>query len=171
MKFFGANSFSSYLFYTSRICAVGGIVLTVFILLSLAFGNFSVVDDQFQISVPFFSELYIKGFHTQNTIISITAILLYSSLFFYALSLILKSFKSDKLFTEKAIRQLNFFSILNLVAFPILYLFIHFVLVKKSTYSGIHNLILSIILGLFVLFIAAIFKRGVKVQRENDLTI
>jgi hypothetical protein len=41
----------------------------------------------------------------------------------------------------------------------------------KSSFGNIYNLFLSLILGLFVLFIVAVFKKGYNVQNENDLTI
>ena len=80
-------------------------------------------------------------------------------------------FKADKLFTSKAIKVLNQFAILNLVIGPIVYLTIHFIIMNKSNFSDIYNLFLSLLLGVFVLFIVAVFKKGYNVQSENDLTI
>jgi len=171
MKLFGPKSISSYSFYCSRIAAVGSIVLAIFILLSFAFENYSIVDGQFQIAIPFFSELYIKGLYAKTMILSIILIILFIGGFFYVLSLIFKSFKSEKLFTHNAIRHLNLFAVLNLLVFPILYMGIHFMIIKNSNFGSIHNFFLSIVLGIFALFIAAIFKRGLSVQKENDLTI
>jgi hypothetical protein len=171
MKIFGPKSLSHYLFYLSRISAIGSIILIAFILISLGVGNFEVVDNQFQISLPFFSETYIKGFYKENIIVTITLAMLFFACFFYVLSNILKTFKADKLFTSKAIIQLNYFAVLNLIVGPILYLTIHFLIMNKSSFSDIYNLFLSLILGVFVLFIVAVFKKGYNVQSENDLTI
>ena len=171
MKLFGAKSLSHYLFYGSALAAVGSILLVVFILLSLAFGNYTLIENRFKIPIPLFPELFIKGYYEQNIIVTITLVMLYFGVFFYALSLIFKSFKSKKIFNENVVRSLNRFAILNLVVFPVLYIVIHFLVMKKSGYNDIHNLILSLILGIFILFIAAIFKKGLKVQNENDLTI
>jgi|GEM_PF-1525949 len=170
-KIFGPKSLSHYLFYLSRIAAFASIVLISFILISLGIGNFEMVDNQFQIALPFFSETYIKGFYKENIILTITLTMLFFGFFFYVLSNILKTFKADRLFTSKAIRQLNYFAILNLIVGPILYFLIHFVIMDKSSFSDIYNLFLSLILGLFVLFIVAVFKKGYNVQNENDLTI
>lgn len=171
MKIFGPKSLSHYLFYLSRIAAFASIVLIAFILISLGAGNFEIVDNQFQIALPFFSETYIKGFYKENIILTITLTMLFFGFFFYVLSNILKTFKADKLFTSKAIKQLNYFAILNLIVGPILYLVIHFLIMDKSSFSDIYNLFLSLILGVFVLFIIAVFKKGYNVQNENDLTI
>jgi len=171
MKIFGPKSLSYYLFFTSRIAAIGSILLVGYILLSLRIGNYTVIQNQFQIPFPPFTETYIKGFYQQNIIVTITLAMLFFGVFFFLLSNILKTFKAKKLFTTKAVRQLHYFAILNLLIGPILYFVIHFLIMKKNNFNDLHNLILLLILGVFVLFIAAIFKQGYQVQHENDLTI
>lgn len=167
---FGPRSLSYYLFYLSRIAAITSAALISFILVSLATGNFKMVDNQFQIALPLMSETFIKGFYETNIILTITLAMLFFAIFFYLLSNILKTFKAEKLFTQKAIKQLYYFAILNLFIGPSLYFVIHFIM-KKSSFNDAHNLILSLLLGVFVLFIRAVFKRGFNVQNENDLTI
>lgn len=170
MKMFGPKSVSFYLFYFSRLAAIGSIVLVTFILISLAIGNYEILNDQFQIAIPLFDELYIKGFYETTIITTITLAMLFFAVFFYLLSNILKTFKAQKLFTHKAIKQLNYFAFLNLIVAPALYFIIH-VIMNKSGFSDLHNLLLSLLLGVFVLFIGAVFKKGYQVQNENDLTI
>ncbi|NNC34205.1 MAG: DUF2975 domain-containing protein [Croceitalea sp.] len=171
MKMFGPNSLSYYLFYFSRIAAFGSIALISFILLSLATDNFHMEGDQFQIALPLLPDTYIKGFYEANIITTITLTMLFFAIFFYLLSNILKTFKAEKLFSEKAINQLNYFAILNLIVGPSLYIIIHFFIMKHPSFSNIYNLLLSLLLGVFVLFIRAVFKKGFHVQNENDLTI
>ncbi|NNK10442.1 MAG: DUF2975 domain-containing protein [Flavobacteriaceae bacterium] len=170
MNMFGPQSLSYYLFYLSRIAAIGSIALITFILISLAIGNFEIVDNQFQIALPLLSETFIKGFFKANIITTITLAMLFFSVFFYLLSNILKTFKAEKLFTQKAIKQLNYFAILNLLIGPVIYFIIHFIM-EKSNFNDAYNLLLSLLLGVFVLFIKAIFKKGYVVQHEQDLTI
>lgn len=171
MKIFGPKSISSYLFYLFRLGAICSISLVLFILLSFAFGNYEVQGGRFTIPFPFFSDLDIKGEFRTSIITSITLILIYLGGFLYSLSMILKSFKSAILFNSSAIRYLRILAVINLLVFPILYLLIRIVILKSSIMGGIHNLILSLIFGVFLLYVAAIFKRGLKVQTENDLTI
>lgn len=170
MLMFGPQSLSYYLFYLSRIAAIGSIVLITYILGSLATGNFEIADKQFQIALPFLPETFIKGFYESNIIATITLAMLFFFVFFYLLSNILKTFKADKLFTKKAIKQLNYFAFLNLVIGPALYFLIYFIM-EKSNFNDVYNLLLSLLLGVFVLFIRAIFKKGYIVQHEQDLTI
>ncbi|MEY8020634.1 DUF2975 domain-containing protein [Muriicola sp. SD30] len=170
MKMFGPKSLSFYLFYLSRIAAICSIILITYILGSLATGNFEIADKQFQIALPLLPETFIKGFYESNIIATITLAMLFFSVFFYLLSNILKTFKAEKLFTQKAIKQLNYFAILNLIIGPIIYFLIHFIM-DKSNFNDVYNLLLSLLLGVFVLFIRAIFKKGYIVQHEQDLTI
>ena len=171
MKMFGPKSISSYLFYVFRLGAIFSISLALFILLSFAFGNYEVQGGRFTIPFPFFSYFDIKGDYKTSIITSITLILIYSGGFLYSLSMILKSFKSAVLFNANSIRYLKILAIINLLVFPILYLLIRIVILKVSIMGGINNLILSLIFGVFLLYVAAIFRRGLKVQIENDLTI
>lgn len=97
--------------------------------------------------------------------------MLFFSVFFYMLSNIFKIFKASKLFTNKAIKQLNYFAFINLVVAPILFLTIDFFIMEKPQIGNIYNYLLTFLLGIFLLFIAAVFKHGYKVQSENDLTI
>ncbi|ASV30450.1 DUF2975 domain-containing protein [Maribacter cobaltidurans] len=171
MKMFGSKSVSSYLFYVFRFASLCSFILLLFILLSFLFGNYEVQDGRFTIPFPLFSYFDIKGVYKTSIITSITLILIYSGGFLYSLSMILKSFKSAVLFNESALRHLNILAIINLLVFPIVYLSLRLVILNISIMNGIHNLILSLIFGVFLLFVAAIFKRGLKVQNENDLTI
>lgn len=170
MKIFGPNSLSNYLFYISQLATIGTLLLLVFILISFVTGNYELVDNQFSIQIPF-TETNIKGVYKNNVIGTISLILSFFIIFFYMLSSILKTFKAKKLFTEQAIKWLNRFAFLNLLVGPLLYFYIHFFVMNKTNFRDIHNLILSLLLGFFVLFIIAIFKRGFQVQSENDLTI
>lgn len=171
MKIFGPKSLSYYLFYLSRFATIGSLLLILFILISLSTENFEMVNGQFQINLPLIPNTKIKGYNQTDIITTITLLMLFSSVFFYMLSNILKTFKALKLFTHKAVKQLNYFALLNLVVGPILYFIIQFAIMQKSDYRNIHNLVLSIILGVFVLFVASVFKHGFQVQKENDLTI
>ncbi len=171
MKMFGPKSVSYYLFYISRLAAIGIMLLLSYILISLMLGNFDIINNQFQIAVPLMPDLYIKGFYEKNILITITLAMLFFTLFFYMLSNILKTFKANKLFTSKAIKQLNYFALLNLVVSPLVYFIIHFVIMNKTSFSDVYNVLLSLLLGVFMLFIVAVFKQGYDVQQENDLTI
>lgn len=171
MKMFGPKSLSHYLFYAGRLATLGSLMLISFILISLITNNYEMANNQFQIAIPFFSETYIKGFYRPNIIITITLSMLFLSVFFFTLSNIFKTFKAPKLFTKRAIKQLNYFAFLNLVVAPLLLLTIDFFIMEKQQIGNVFNYLLTFILGVFLLFISVVFKQGFQVQNENDLTI
>lgn len=171
MKLFGQKSISTYLFYGTRIASLGSTLLALYIIFSFSFDNFEVNNGRFRIPFPLFSYFDLKGIYETSVITSIVLILLYIGVFLFSASMILKSFKSEVLFSTNAIRNLNVFAVINLVAFPIFYVVLRIVILKVPIFGGLHNLFLSLVLGILMLFVSAIFKRGLKVQNENDLTI
>lgn len=171
MKFFGKNSISTFFFYGTRVATIGSLLLVVFITLSFGLNNYVVDNGRFTIPFPLISYFDIKGVYKPSIITSINLILLYISVFSLSLSMIFKSFKTEVLFNTKAINYLNLFALVNLGVFPVFYIIMRMVILKIPLLGGMHNLILSTILGILILFVSAIFKRGLKVQEENDLTI
>ena len=171
MRMFGPKSLSYYLFYLTRMASLSILLLIGFFLISLLTHNYQMINGQFQMAIPFLPETFIKGFYRLNILVTITLVMVFIMVFFYLLSNIFKTFKAPKLFTGKAIKQLNYFGLLNLVAAPLLFLIIDFLIMEKQQIGNILNYLLTFILGIFLLFIAAIFKQGHQVQNENDLTI
>jgi len=171
MKIFGPKSLSVYLFFITRFLAISIGVLLIYILLSFLAGNFTLNEGRFAIGIPLLGEAVIKGDYKMNIIITISITLLFYSIFFYLLSLIFKTFKAEILFTKTAIKRLNYFASLNLIGGTIIYLLVHFIIMQKTNFRDIHNLILHLLLGTFAVFVITIFRQGFKVQSENDLTI
>ncbi len=170
MKFFGPKSLSQYLFYAFRILAIGLGLFTIYITFSFILGNYSVVDGRYKMDIPL-TGTYIHGIDQTNIFVTISITLVFIVVFLHMFSNIFHSLKMETVFTKLAIKRLYHFAILNLVIGPILYFLIHFPIMQKTNFRDIHNLILQLLLGIFALFIIAVFKRGFAVQSENDLTI
>lgn len=168
MKMFGKKSLSQYLFYGTRFTAFVIIGLVVFILLSLLTRNMSVVDGRFFIDIPLVN-FQIKGFYKAKIFFSICSTLIFYASYVYVLSLVFESFKADKIFTERTVNYLKYFSILNLVLFPSAYLATRFLADGKGI--NLPYIILHVIIGILSLFLMSVFNRGYNVQSENDLTI
>ena len=171
MKFFGPKSLSTWCYYGTRLFALGCSLLATFILLSFVFKTYKVADGRFYIGAPLFKENLINAPFEHPIILSIILSLVYIGTFFYCLSTIMKSFQGQTLFNKSVIVRLYAFAGLNLVVFPIFFVVLEYIILRKDGLGNIHNLFLSIILGIGVLFVAAIFKSGLKVQKENDLSI
>jgi len=167
---FGPKSLSVYLFYISRIASIAIGLFLMFILFSFITDNFELVDNRFEINIPF-TETYIKGFYEVKIITTIALTLTFYVLFFYFLSIIFKTFKAETLFTIAAIRQLNNFALYNLIGSPFAFILIHIFIMKHPNLRDIPTYLLHLLLGVFILFIVTVFKKGYKVQSENDLTI
>lgn len=170
MKMFGEKSLSVYLFYITRVISIGFGVFLLFFVISLALGMHEFDNNRFVIDIPF-TNSSIGGLYKANIIATISITLFLYSLFFYLISLIFQTFKADILFTKSAIKRLNYFVAFNLLGTPLFYAIIHFGIMKHTTYRDLPTYILHILLGVFVLFIIAVFKRGFQVQSENNLTI
>ncbi|TMU55361.1 DUF2975 domain-containing protein [Flagellimonas algicola] len=170
LKVFGPNSLSKYLFYIFRAISIGFLLFIIYIDLSFLLSNVEIINARYYISLPILG-VVAKGDYQTNVIVTITLSMLYGTIFFYVLSNIFKAFVSETVFTESAIKHLRYFSFLNLLVGPLLYLVTHFFIMQHSDYRGIHNPILNIIFGVTALFIVHIFKKGYAIQSDNDLTI
>jgi hypothetical protein len=170
MKIFGPKSLSHILFYLFRTLAIMMLLFVLYINISFLTGNFTQENGRFFINIPFLGTL-IKGDYQFNVILTISLTLIFFVAFFFALSNIFKALKEDVIFNNQAIKNLHYFTLLNLGVGPALYLLVHYVIMQKENYRDIHNLILLIIFGIVALFLTNIFKKGARVQNENDLTI
>jgi hypothetical protein len=132
--------------------------------------NFRQENGRYFIDIPLIGT-FMKGDYQFNVILTVSLTLIFSTIFFFVLSDIFKALKEDVIFNHQAIKNLHYFTVLNLGVGPALYLLVHYVIMQKENYRDIHNLILLIIFGIVALFLTNIFKKGVRVQNENDLTI
>lgn len=170
MKMFGPKSFSNILFYLFRAIAISILLFTAYIDISFLTGNFTQENGRYFIDIPL-TGTFIEGDYQFNVILTISLGLIFGAIFFFVLSNIFKGLREKIIFNKIAVNSLSYFTILNLVVGPILYLLIHFIIMRKDNYRDIHNLILHIIFGIIALFLTYIFKQGAQVQQENDLTI
>ncbi|WP_106790989.1 DUF2975 domain-containing protein [Aquimarina sp. Aq78] len=170
MKMFGKKSLSTLLFYLTRVTTIGYGIFLLFIVFAMISNSFlNISDNNFQIKIPF-TDSVIKGAYEINTLVSIIVFFFFYTSFFYALSLVFKTFKAETLFSKNAIKHLTYFTIINLF-FPVLYGSIQLLIFQGGNFNDLYAVFLHIILGVFALFIATIFKQGVQLQEENELTI
>ncbi|WP_424277253.1 DUF2975 domain-containing protein [Eudoraea sp.] len=128
----------------------------------------SIVDGRFFIYITLIN-FQIKGFYKTKIFFSICSTLIFYAWYIYILSLIFKSFKADNIFTDLTVKYLKYFTIINLVIFPIGYLATR----PLSNGEGVNvpYIMLHLIIGILSLFLMAVFNKGYNVQSENDLTI
>lgn len=90
-------------------------------------------------------------------------------LFFFLASGAFKVFSKDPLFTQKGVNALSWFYKGNLLV-PLLFLVLASCYVPIEE-EGIVLTMVHFVLGIFAYFLAAIFKKGVQLQQEQDLII
>lgn len=170
LKMFGKKSVSAILFYSARLITIGYTIFILFVIISLITHNFVITDNNdMEMQIPF-STAVIKGDFTSMTLIAMLGFLIFYGVFFFMLSLIFKTFSAEKLFTEKAIKHLKWFTILNLVL-PFVYPISAIILKNRISMDDLAPGLLHIGLGIFAWFIVAIFRLGFTIQEENELTI
>lgn len=172
MKMFGKKSISRFLFFVSRVLTFCSLAMLLYIVIAWFSGMLELDGEgRFTLSLPF-SNSVIKGIYSSFTLLSILSVFLYYTAFIFLLSMLFQTFSSEPLFTNNALRYLKYFTVLN-IACPLLFLLILLLFfangrlaIEDITISTLHML-----MGLFAAFISAIFKQGVVLQEENNLTI
>lgn len=119
-------------------------------------------DGTASISIEMFDEMRIRSIFR----------LVLLSIYFFIVSLIFKHVRVDSIFSKKSIRILTLFGILNFI--PFLYAFIINIVAWDESWAFIDafdSTASYLVAGVLSLFIASIFKQGLVLKQENDLTI
>lgn len=169
---------SNILFYFARVAAwfylvIGSYALLMLVLYAITQGAGVPVsvtaDNRFQIFYPFTHTPFILGEYTFTWIFMAFAVVIWYGVFFWLLSNVFNTFRQQKLFTTIGVKRLNRFYILNLCVPLVMFLYMGFYGSELSDLLIIT--ILHLILGIFAFFMASIFKQGVVLQEEQDLTL
>lgn len=124
----------------------------------------------FEIFFPFTQQPFLLGsYNTTYIVIEFLLIMCSYVVFFGLLSNVFRVFTQDKLFTQKAYNHLKQFYLANLfVPIPLLLLFLISSPIKNEdiVIGAMHFL-----LGVFIFFMASIFKKGLELQDNQDLII
>lgn len=181
MKVFGSNSLSTFFYYATKLgfCVLIFFLIGMLFFLGLGFlsnwmdwDNSLVslsIDPSFHLEIlPL--DLSVRG---EQNLPSFVPILILGTLSFYVATLfvlvrLFKSFMSEKIFSEDVAKYLNWLSILFFVA-----AILSFVMVLGSPHSDadVFSGILLLVVALLLFFIQEVFRQGLLIQSENDLTI
>ncbi|WAC00847.1 DUF2975 domain-containing protein [Lacinutrix neustonica] len=145
LKMFGKRSLSTLLFYVVLLC----LLFVVFIFFQF------IPDLLFKDDIP--------------VLLNILPMLGYLG-FLIPLGLLLNTFRKEKIFTSKAVKYLNIFAVLNLVI-PAFNVLVSILIYDFEFMEVAPGLPLHIMLVIFSLFLASVFKQGFQIQQENELTI
>ena len=163
------------LFYLSRLGAILILTTALYALLVVLL-SFSPMDglpiaiqgNSFTIFYPFTTTPFLLGDYTVSYLVPNLAIIFFYGVFLWLLSGVFHAFKQVKLFTPKGVVQLSRFYITNLLV-PFLFLLL-FLLFRNEMSDLLRIILLHVIIVVFAYFMAAIFKQGLLLQEEQDLT-
>ena len=166
------------LYYITRIAALLFLITGVYAFIVLALSMYTSMDglpievktnDGFVIFFPFTKTPFLLGDYTRSYFLLSTSTVVLYGLFLWLLSCVFKAFRLHKLFIPRSVLRLERFYLFNL-GVPVLFLAV-------LAFSG-HELrdafiivFLHVMIGIFAFFMAAIFKQGLLLQEEQDLTL
>lgn len=169
---------ASILYYISRIISVVVLSITLYALVIIILYQanpslslpFQILDDgSFQLFLPFTHTTFLLGDYTSSYLVSYLLILAFYGLFLWLLADVFKTFKQTRLFTPNGVLRLSRFYITNLI---VPFVFILLLIVFGNELMDIVRItLLHLVIGVFAYFMAAIFKQGLVLQEEQDLTL
>jgi hypothetical protein len=168
-----AKTVSKILFYVTRLLSFFYFFITLLSIFALSTGlglGFRENGKYFQVYYPFTKTPFLNGDNNSTYIIFyyLLPITLYA-LFFLLAGNVFKVFFQPRLFTANGVKHLKVFYLANLIlpglALVLTSIFAE-VLDAMEILTAVH-----FILGVFVYFLAAIFKQGLNLQNQHDLII
>jgi len=125
-------------------------------------------DGVFTIFYPFTKSPFLLGDYTTGYLVTYLTTVTFYGIFLLLLSGVFHAFRQIKLFTSKGVKQLSAFYILNLIV-PFILLGL-FMVMKEDASDFVKIIFLHLVIGVFAFFMAAIFRQGLFLQEEQDLT-
>jgi hypothetical protein len=171
-----ARIVANILFYVSRFFSVLFLIITLYALAILLLSAISdsswipieIESTHFKIFFPFTRTTFLLGDYTAAYLITNLFTIAFYALFLWLLSGVFHAFRQQKLFTKRGVTRLSQFYMTNLAA-PVV--FVALLLFWREESSDIARIILlHLVIGIFAFFMAAIFKQGLLLQEEQDLT-
>jgi hypothetical protein len=116
-------------------------------------------EGRFEIYYPFTRSPFLLGDYTAGYLVPMLLTVCFYSLFFWLLSGVFDAFRQEKLFVY-----------ISNLTLPLLILLVA-VIYRMGEADMLMIAVLHAVLGIFAYFMAAIFKEGVLLQEEQDLTL
>jgi hypothetical protein len=126
-------------------------------------------EDGFVINFPFTHKPFLLGDNNPHFLVMLVVTFAGYGIFAYLIKRVCEIFRQDKLFTEKAVLRLKQFYLFNLIV-PGSILLINLFFTRDVS-DGLAVTVLHGIIGVFAWFLAVIFRQGLALQEEQDLTL
>lgn len=126
-------------------------------------------NGSFVIFLPFSKKPFLLGDYTHSYFLVSTSTIALYGMFLWLLSCVFKAFRQQRLFIPKSVSRLERFYLFNL-SVPAAFLLL-LVFSGQEIRDAIVIVFLHLMIGVFAFFMAAIFKQGLSLQEEQDLTL
>ena len=168
---------ASGLYYLTRTAALLFLTTGIYAFVVLALSMYTnmdqlpikVSDRGFVIFYPFTEQPFLLGDYTVSYFLISTSTVVLYGLFLWLLSCVFKAFRQQKLFIPRSVSRLERFYWFN-VGVPILFLMI-LAISGHELRDVVLIVFLHLMIAVFAFFMAAIFKQGLLLQEEQDLTL
>ena len=164
------------LFYLTRVAAVLYLITAVYsllvIVLHAAGANAPMVAEEgrFEIYYPFTTAPFLLGDYNNAYLSMMILVISFYGVFLWLLSNVFNAFRQPRLFTPKGVMRLSRFYITNLTV-PVACLIAALLFYREAVSDVMMLTFLHLIIGIFAFFMAAIFRQGLALQEEQDLTL
>jgi hypothetical protein len=168
---------AGFLYYLSRVFAIMVLLVAVYALCIILLYQVQpssalpmrVMDNgTFYIFYPFTKKVFLLGDYNASYIAPSLLTIFFYGLFLWLLGNVFHAFRQQKLFTPKAATHLSRFYLINWLV-PVL-LIILVVIFGQDLMDMLRITMLHLVIGVFAFFMAAIFRQGLLLQEEQDLT-
>lgn len=159
------------LYYLTRVAAILYLITAMYSLgVALLGGPIHIHDGAFEIYYPFTTTPFLLGDYNNSYLTMMILIISFYGVFLWLLSNVFNTFRQSKLFTAKSVLRLSRFYITNLTV-PIISLIAALLFYHDAVNDILVITFLHGIIGIFAFFMAAIFRQGLVLQEEQDLTL
>lgn len=174
MRMFGKKSYATLFYWLFLIMSVLLIILALYRMINILSGETLEYSEDGKYILYKYEDSFIKTSLEDHVKIRRKGVfnIFYLSFYFLISSIIFKNVRVETIFSMKVINILRVFAIINFLPF------FHSLIYNITTwgeswvfFDAFYTNLVYIVIGFFSLFIAAVFKQGLRVQQENDLTI
>ncbi|HYC27985.1 MAG TPA: DUF2975 domain-containing protein [Chitinophagaceae bacterium] len=159
------------LYYLTRVAAMLYLITAVYCLgVVILGGPINIKDGGFLIYYPFTTTTFLLGDYNSAYLTMMISIISFYGVFLWLLSNVFNTFRQSKLFTSKSVMRLSRFYITNLTV-PVISLIAALLFYHDAVSDVLMITFLHLVIGIFAFFMAAIFRQGLVLQEEQDLTL
>jgi len=171
------RAIANFLYHITRIASllftITALYALVIMMLSMHTGikdlPIEIKDGSFVIFYPFTRSPFLLGDYTTSYLVTTIMTVALYGIFLWLLSAVFKAFRQQRLFVPVNVSRLHRFYLFNFIM-PVVFL-LCLISFGLDVRDALIIVFLHLMIGVFAFFMAAIFKQGLVLQEEQDLTL